>query len=80
MGGLTGWLEAAALCGLHSLPVSHHFFLDVTAHALCGLPRQPIGEYIPWPSPFENDARVVAGELIMGEAPGLGLTRAPGPD
>ena len=78
MGGLTGWLEAAALCSANSLPVSNHFFLDATAHALCSLAREPLGEYIPWPSPFETDARVVAGEWVMGEAPGLGLTRRPG--
>ncbi len=77
MGGLTGWLEAAALCSAHSLPVSNHFFLDVTAHALCAVAREPLGEYIPWPSPFETDARVVAGEWVMGAAPGLGLTRRP---
>jgi L-alanine-DL-glutamate epimerase-like enolase superfamily enzyme len=78
MGGLTGWLEAAALCGVYNLPVSNHFFLDATAHALCARPIEPIGEYIPWPSPFECDAKVVAGEWVMGQAPGLGLTRAPG--
>lgn len=78
MGGLTGWLEAAALCSANSLPVSNHFFLDVIAPALCSLSREPLGEYIPWPSPFETDARVVAGEWLMGDAPGLGLTRAPG--
>ena len=59
-------------------PVCSHFFLDVTAHALCACPAEPIGEYIPWPSPFETDARVIAGEWVMGEAPGLGLTRATG--
>lgn len=75
MGGLTGWLEAAALCSANSVPVSNHFFLDATAHALCACPREPLGEYIPWPSPFESDAKVVNGEWVMGEAPGLGLTR-----
>lgn len=80
MGGLTGWLEAAALCSAYSLPVSNHFFLDVTAHALCSRPAEPIGEYIPWPSPFETDARLVAGAWVMGDAPGLGLTRATGTD
>jgi L-alanine-DL-glutamate epimerase-like enolase superfamily enzyme len=78
MGGLTGWLEAAALCSAYGLPVSNHFFLDVTSHALCAYPREPIGEYVPWPSPFEMDARLIGGELVMGEAPGLGLTRSSG--
>ena len=75
MGGLTGWLAASALCDAYGRPVSNHFYLDVTAHALCAYPREPIGEHLPWPAPYEVDAQIVAGELVMGMAPGLGISR-----
>jgi L-alanine-DL-glutamate epimerase-like enolase superfamily enzyme len=76
MGGLTGWLGAAALCATYGVPVSNHFFLDATAHALCASPAEPIGEYLPWPAPFENAAQILNGDLMMSGAPGLGLTRS----
>jgi L-alanine-DL-glutamate epimerase-like enolase superfamily enzyme len=80
MGGLTGWLGAAALCDAAGVPVSNHFFLDATAHALCAVSTEPLAEYLPWPMPFEAAANIVAGELVMSEEPGLGLTRAPAAD
>ena len=46
MGGLTGWLKAAALCQAHDVPISNHLFLEATAHALCAQPGEILAEYI----------------------------------
>lgn len=76
LGGLTGWLQAAALCEAHNVPISNHLFHPVTGHALCACPGEILAEYLPWPSPFEEQSRVVSGELRMGSALGLGLSLA----
>ncbi len=86
LGGLTGWLQAAALCGAHRVAVSNHLFLETTVHALAACPWA-IGtaagvaaaddipaEHLPWPTPFEAASQVAHGELRLSDAAGLGLT------
>jgi L-alanine-DL-glutamate epimerase-like enolase superfamily enzyme len=86
LGGLTGWLQAAALCAAHGAAISNHLFLEATAPALAACPwaagtaagaagpDEVPAEHLPWPAPFEAAARVVGGELRLDDAPGLGLT------
>ncbi len=73
MGGLTEWLQAAALAEAHGRPVSNHLFHEVTGHGLCVCAGEPLAEFLPWPTPFSSDAQIVDGELRMGDAPGLGI-------
>ena len=74
MGGLTPWLAAAALCEAHGLPVSNHLFHQVSGHGLCVCAQEPLAEVLPWETPFTDSTSVVNGELVMGTAPGLGLS------
>jgi L-alanine-DL-glutamate epimerase-like enolase superfamily enzyme len=78
-GGLTGFLQAGALCGAFELPFSFHCAPSIHAAAACAIPWFKIGEY------FFDHARIeemffdgalkpVQGALIPDRArPGFGL-------
>ena len=83
LGGLTGWLQAAALVAAHGAALSNHLFLEATAPALAACPWAAGGaggpgdvpaEHLPWPTPFEAAAQVAGGELRLSGDAGLGLT------
>ena len=83
LGGLTGWLQAAALVAAHGAALSNHLFLEATAPALAACPWASGGgggpgdvpaEHLPWPTPFEAAAQVAGGELRLSGDAGLGLT------
>jgi L-alanine-DL-glutamate epimerase-like enolase superfamily enzyme len=86
LGGITGWLQAAALCASYYVPVSNHLLLETTGHALAACPWSAgtaagfsspddiPAEHLPWPTPFASASQVVGGELVLDRTPGLGLT------
>ena len=46
IGGVTGWLRAAALAEAASLPVSSHIFIEASAHVLPVTPTALYLEYL----------------------------------
>jgi len=74
IGGVTGWLRAAALAEAHGLPVSSHLFPEFSAHALAVTPTAHWLEYLDLASAvLREPARVVDGCVPASAAPGAGI-------
>lgn len=74
IGGVTGWLEAAALANAHGLPLSAHLFPEISAHLLAVTPTAHMAEWLDVASAInETPPTVKGGMLHPADAPGAGL-------
>jgi L-alanine-DL-glutamate epimerase-like enolase superfamily enzyme len=75
-GGITPFLDIAALVEASGSPVTSHLFTPISAHLLAATPRAHMAEHLPsWFDPlFEQGPRIVDGKLLPSEEPGLGMT------
>jgi len=75
-GGITPFLQIAAMVEAAGAPVASHMFTAAAAHLLAGMPCAQAAEHLPsWFDPlFEQGPRIVDGRLLPGEGPGLGTT------
>jgi len=75
IGGVTGWMRAAALAQAAGLEMSSHLFPEVSAHLLAVTPTAHWLEYMDWAdSVLEEPLRVKDGRLQAPERPGAGMT------
>lgn len=74
IGGVSGWLRAAALAEAHGLPMSSHLFPEVSAHLLAVTPTAHWLEYVDWASPIlQQPLAVEGGRALVDETPGSGI-------
>jgi mandelate racemase len=74
IGGVSGWLRAAALAEPIGLPMSSHLFPEVSAQLLAVTPTCHWLEYVDWASPVLADPLMLSdGQTVPRETPGLGL-------
>jgi mandelate racemase len=74
IGGISAWLEIAALAQEHSMPVSSHLFPEVSAHLLAVTPTAAWLEWTDWSSPIVAPASEVReGAVWPSPAPGIGI-------
>jgi mandelate racemase len=74
VGGVTGWLRAAAIAHAHDLPISSHLFPEFSSHLLSVTPTRHWLEYVDWASPvLRFPLEVVDGNAIISERPGSGI-------
>lgn len=74
IGGVTGWLRAAALAEAAGLPVSSHLFPEVSAHLLAATPTCDWLEYVDWANPIlQEPLRIEDGQAVLPETPGSGI-------
>jgi mandelate racemase len=74
IGGVSGWVRAAALAQDAGLPMSCHLFPEISAHLLAVTPTCHWLEYVDWASPVLCDpVRVVDGCITASSGPGNGL-------
>ena len=74
IGGVTGWLRAAALAEAHGIRLSNHLFVEVSTHLLCATPTAHWLEYADWFNPIiEQPLRIVDGCAVLDERPGSGV-------
>ncbi|GGF37103.1 mandelate racemase [Aliidongia dinghuensis] len=73
IGGVTGWLEAAALAKAASLPVSSHSFLEASAHLLAVTPTALWLEHLDKASRLLERPLAVERGCVTAQGPGLGL-------
>ncbi len=74
MGGVTGFLKAAALCEAFHTPVSSHLFMEASCHLLAATPNGLILEHMPWwQELFEDPLQLVEGQLLLPQKPGIGI-------
>ncbi|HZS03838.1 MAG TPA: enolase C-terminal domain-like protein [Blastocatellia bacterium] len=75
IGGVTGWLRAAALAEVHGLPVSSHLFPEISAHLLAVTPTCHWLEFVDWANPIlAEPLKVQAGHAIIPDRPGIGIS------
>lgn len=74
IGGVTGWLRAAALADAVGLPLSSHIFPEVSAHLLAASPTSHWLEYVDWANPILTEPlRIEDGYAVLPESPGSGI-------
>jgi len=74
IGGVTGWLRAAALAVTKNIPMSNHLWPEISARLLCCTPTAHWLEYADWWNPIlAEPLRVEKGMAIVGDAIGTGV-------
>jgi len=74
IGGVTGWLRAAALAATHRIEMSSHLFPEVSAHLLAATPTAHFLEYMDWADKIlVEPLEIVDGFAVVPQRPGNGL-------
>jgi mandelate racemase len=74
IGGVTGWLRAAAIAGAAGVPVSTHLYPEVAAHMMRTTETAHWLEWQDWGNPILRKPYPVAdGLLHIPDVPGVGL-------
>jgi len=74
IGGVTGWMRAAALAAGRGIPVSNHLWPEVSAQLLCAVPNAHWLEYADWWNPvLAQPLRIEKGHALPEARPGSGL-------
>ncbi|MEE2637548.1 MAG: enolase C-terminal domain-like protein, partial [Acidobacteriota bacterium] len=74
IGGVTGWMRAAAIAGAAGVPMSTHLYPEVGAHVMRVTETAHWLEWQSWADPILiRPSEVRDGELHIPETPGVGL-------
>jgi len=75
VGGVTGWMAAAALAEAAGLPVSSHLFVEFSAHLLAATPGRHWLEWLGVARPVlaAGSPELMDGNVVVPNAPGAGL-------
>jgi mandelate racemase len=74
IGGVTGWMRAAALAQGAGLEMSSHLFPEVSTHLLAATPTCHWLEYVDWADAIlAEPLRVENGHAIIPDRPGIGI-------
>jgi mandelate racemase len=73
IGGITGWLAAAALADTAGLPVSSHIFPEVSAHVMAVTPTAHLVEWLDLAGAVLAEPLQVVRGQVTPRGPGLGL-------
>jgi len=74
IGGVTGWLQAAAIADVTGLPMSSHLYPEVSGHLLRVTPTGQWLEWQDWAHPvLARPFEVSSGQLYLPDVPGNGL-------
>ncbi len=74
IGGVTGWLRAAALAEAAGIEMSSHLFPEFSCHLLAVTPTRHWLEYVDWAQPvLAEPLRIENGHVVIADAPGSGI-------
>lgn len=74
IGGVTGWLRAAAMAETAGMPLSTHLFPEVSVHLMAATPTRHWLEYVDWAAPILAHPMVIrAGHAHPPDTPGTGI-------
>jgi mandelate racemase len=73
IGGVTGWMQVAALAAARGIPVSSHLFTETSAHVLAATPTAHWLEHLDVAGLVLQEPVQVVGGMITPRGPGLGL-------
>lgn len=78
IGGVTGWMQAAALAAEQRVPMSSHLFPEISAHLLCATPTADWLEYVDWADVMvQEPLKIIDGMAVTPALPGAGLSWDP---
>jgi mandelate racemase len=74
IGGVTGWMRAAALAQGAGMEMSSHLFPEASVHLLAVTPTRHWLEYVDWADPIlDEPVEIRDGHAIVPARPGLGI-------
>jgi mandelate racemase len=74
IGGVTGWLRAAAIAGADGIPMSTHLYPEVAAHVMRVTETAHWLEWQDWADPILQEPYAIRNSLLhIPDVPGLGL-------
>ena len=74
IGGVSGWLRAAALAHAYGVEMSSHLFPEFSAHLLAVTPTCHYLEYMDWATPIIAEPyRIDNGHAVIPDRPGAGI-------
>lgn len=74
IGGVTGWIRAAALCSVHNIRLSNHLWPEISAQVLCATPTAHWLEYADWWNPvLKEPLRIENGIACLDGVIGTGV-------
>lgn len=74
IGGVTGWLRAAAIAGAAGVPMSSHLYPEISAHLLRVTETAHWLEWQDWVDPLlQQPFALKSGALHVTDAPGVGI-------
>ena len=75
IGGVSGWMRAAALAQAAGMEMSTHLFPEVSCHLLAVTPTAHWLEFVDWAAPvLQHPLTVKDGTLAVPDVPGVGIT------
>lgn len=75
IGGVTGWMRAAAMAHAKGVRVSSHLWPEISAQLLCCTPTAHWLEYADWWNPIMADPLQIAhGAAVVSDAAGSGVS------
>jgi mandelate racemase len=74
IGGVSGWLRAAALAQAQGIEMSTHLFSEISAHLMTVTPTAHWLEYVDWANPIlQQPLKIKDGHVLTSERPGSGV-------
>lgn len=74
IGGVTGWMQAAALASASGVPLSSHLMPEISLHLLAATPTAHWLEWVDWASDLLVEPLTLhQGRAVLPDRPGLGL-------
>jgi len=74
IGGVTGWMRAAALAQGAGMEMSSHLFPEVSCHLLAATPTCHWLEYVDWANPvLKEPVALKDGHVVIPDVPGIGI-------
>lgn len=74
VGGVGGWLQASALCAARRMPVSNHFYQEISAHLMLVTPGAHLLEYFKMADPIlEHPLELRGDRAQVPDRPGHGM-------
>jgi mandelate racemase len=74
IGGVSGWMEAAALAQAAGMEMSSHLYPEFSAHLLAATPTCHWLEYVDWAAPIlKQPIEIRDGHAVIPNRPGVGM-------
>ena len=74
IGGVSGWLRAAAMAEAAGMPASSHLYPEISAHLLAVTPTRDRLEYLDLAGPLlKEPLRIEDGHAVIPASPGTGV-------